>query len=140
MGRNIYSTLENPWNFRVITLGLPVVTPPSLRQIHARYTLSTQFLVCLVSMAEMKIFHVRIGPSQRRQLERLSKKLGVDAWNVIRIAIAKLAEAEGINRECFRDRWPNARTLVQIPYKFPICTSRRNANDFFGGDFCKFVR
>jgi hypothetical protein len=48
-------------------------------------------------MTGMKIFHVRIGPGQRRQLERLSKKLGVDASNVIRIAIAKLAEAEGIN-------------------------------------------
>jgi hypothetical protein len=89
--------LENPWYFRVITLGLPIVTPSGLQQIHARYTLSTQFLVYLVSMAGMKIFHVRIGPSQRRQLEKLSKKLGVDASNVIRIAIAKLAEAEGIN-------------------------------------------
>lgn len=39
---------------------------------------------------------VRLSPAQRRTLERLSHKLGLDQTNVIRLAITRLAESEGM--------------------------------------------
>jgi predicted DNA-binding protein len=43
-----------------------------------------------------KIKAIRLSPAQEKLLAKLSKKLGVDTTNVIRIAIHRLAEAEGI--------------------------------------------
>jgi hypothetical protein len=39
---------------------------------------------------------VRLSPKQDRQLQRLSEKLALDNTNVLRLALARLAEAEGI--------------------------------------------
>jgi predicted transcriptional regulator len=39
---------------------------------------------------------VRLSPKQDRQLRRLSEKLNLDNANVIRLALTRLAEAEGI--------------------------------------------
>lgn len=39
---------------------------------------------------------VRLSPKQDRQLQRLSDKLALDNTNVLRLALAKLAEAEGV--------------------------------------------
>lgn len=39
---------------------------------------------------------LRLTPTQKAQLNRLALKLGIDRSNVIRLAIARLAESEGI--------------------------------------------
>lgn len=39
---------------------------------------------------------IRLTPKQDRQLQRLSEKLSLDNTNVLRLALAKLVEAEGI--------------------------------------------
>ena len=41
---------------------------------------------------------IRLSPTQRAQLKKLAEKLGVDQTNVIRVAIARLAEQEGVAR------------------------------------------
>lgn len=47
-------------------------------------------------MTAKKIKAVRLSPQQERLLAKLSKKLALDATNVIRVAIQRLAESEGI--------------------------------------------
>lgn len=47
-------------------------------------------------MAKAYVLTLRLSPAQRTQLARLSSKLGVDKTNLIRLAIARLAEAEGV--------------------------------------------
>jgi hypothetical protein len=39
---------------------------------------------------------LRLSPAQAGTLEQLSHKLGIDKTNIIRLAIARLAESEGI--------------------------------------------
>jgi hypothetical protein len=56
----------------------------------------TQSLTILGIMAPTKIKAIRLSPAQEKLLAKLSKKLGVDTTNVIRIAIQRLAESEGI--------------------------------------------
>jgi hypothetical protein len=41
---------------------------------------------------------IRLSAIQIRQLEKLSEKLQIDRTNVIRVAIARLAEQEGVGR------------------------------------------
>ena len=43
-----------------------------------------------------KTVQVRFSPSLLRVLRKLSEKTGLDHSNVIRLAVTKLAEAEGI--------------------------------------------
>ena len=47
-------------------------------------------------MAQMKRMTLRISASQRSQLKRLATKLGIDQANVMRLAITRLAEQEGV--------------------------------------------
>lgn len=47
-------------------------------------------------MTPTKIKAIRLSPQQQKLLAKLSKKLGVDTTNVIRIAITRLAESEGV--------------------------------------------
>jgi len=47
-------------------------------------------------MASLKATTVRLSATQRAQLNQLARKLQIDTTNVIRLAIARLAEAEGI--------------------------------------------
>lgn len=39
---------------------------------------------------------IRLSTAQRRQLHQLAQKLHIDPTNVVRLAITRLAEAEGI--------------------------------------------
>lgn len=39
---------------------------------------------------------VRLSPTHRRLLQRLCVKLGLDQANVLRLALSRLAEAEGV--------------------------------------------
>lgn len=39
---------------------------------------------------------LRLSPAQTKTIEQLSHKLGIDKTNVIRLAITRLAESEGI--------------------------------------------
>lgn len=39
---------------------------------------------------------LRFTPAQNRTLQQLSAKLGIDKTNIIRLAVARLAESEGI--------------------------------------------
>lgn len=41
---------------------------------------------------------IRLSATQRTQLAKLSKKLQIDPSNLIRLAIARLAEQEGITQ------------------------------------------
>lgn len=43
-------------------------------------------------------FTIRFSPAQTQLLEQLSAQLGIDKTNVIRIAITRLAQAEGVLR------------------------------------------
>jgi len=47
-------------------------------------------------MGTMKATTLRLTSVQRAQLAKLAKKLGIKEANVIRMAIARLADAEGI--------------------------------------------
>jgi hypothetical protein len=47
-------------------------------------------------MPTMPQMTVRLSAAQRKQLRQLSKKLSIDQTNVIRLAITRLAEAEGV--------------------------------------------
>lgn len=49
-------------------------------------------------MPVMKQTTLRLSASQLRTLDRLSRKLELDRSNVIRLAITRLAEQEGILR------------------------------------------
>lgn len=49
-------------------------------------------------MASMKQSTIRLSATQRAQLRKLAEKLGIDQANVIRLAISRLAEQEGITR------------------------------------------
>ena len=49
-------------------------------------------------MAAMKQTTLRPGTIQNRPLEQLAEKLQIDRANVIRLAIARLAEQEGVSR------------------------------------------
>jgi predicted transcriptional regulator len=49
-------------------------------------------------MPGMKKMTVRLSPSLLTRVEKLSEKLQVDKSDVIRIAITRLAEAEGIGQ------------------------------------------
>ena len=50
------------------------------------------------SMALMKRTTVRLSSIQLAQLEKLAAKLQIDVANVIRLAITRLAEEEGIGQ------------------------------------------
>ena len=50
----------------------------------------------MAAMPKMKQIAVRFSVSQLRTMEQLAKKLQIDRANVIRLAVAKLAESEGI--------------------------------------------
>jgi predicted transcriptional regulator len=41
---------------------------------------------------------LRLSSTQNRQLEKLAEKLQIDKANVIRLAITRLAEQEGLSR------------------------------------------
>jgi len=45
------------------------------------------------TLAQMTL---RLSAAQRKVLQRLSRKLQIDQTNVIRLAITRLAEAEGV--------------------------------------------
>lgn len=47
-------------------------------------------------MAPMKRMTLRISTVQRAQLKKLAEKLQIDQANVLRLAITRLAESEGI--------------------------------------------
>jgi len=47
-------------------------------------------------MAPMKATVIRLSSVQRAQLTRLAAKLGINRTNVIRLAIARMAEQEGL--------------------------------------------
>jgi len=47
-------------------------------------------------MSPMKVMTFRFSPAQRAQLKRLSEKLQIDQTNVVRLAITRLAEQEGV--------------------------------------------
>jgi len=47
-------------------------------------------------MAETPKVTLRLSALQRRMLQRLARKLQIDQSNVIRLAISRLAEAEGL--------------------------------------------
>ena len=47
-------------------------------------------------MSTMRQMSLRLSAIQRLQLQRLSQKLQIDKANVIRLAITRLAEQEGI--------------------------------------------
>lgn len=49
-----------------------------------------------VTMTAKKIKTIRLSLEQERLLVKLGKKLALDATNVIRVAIQRLAESEGI--------------------------------------------
>ena len=49
-----------------------------------------------MQMNDLIVRTVRLSPKQDRQLKRLSEKLGLDNTSVLRLALAKLAESEGV--------------------------------------------
>jgi antitoxin component of RelBE/YafQ-DinJ toxin-antitoxin module len=49
-------------------------------------------------MATMKSTNLRLSAVQRTHLKKLAAKLGIDQANVIRLAITRLAEQEGITK------------------------------------------
>lgn len=49
---------------------------------------------CLVS--PLKQTAIRLSPATLKLIEKLKAKTGLDRTNVIRLAIAKLAESEGV--------------------------------------------
>jgi len=49
-----------------------------------------------MNMSDMERITLRLSPVQLRQVNRLSAKLQLDTQNVIRLAITRLAESEGI--------------------------------------------
>jgi predicted transcriptional regulator len=49
-------------------------------------------------MPPMKQTTLRLSSTQIRQLEKLADKLQIDKANVIRLAITRLAEQEGLSR------------------------------------------
>lgn len=46
--------------------------------------------------AKQHVLTVRLTPAQYRDLERLEQKLHLDKSSLIRFALARLAEAEGV--------------------------------------------
>lgn len=40
--------------------------------------------------------HIRLSPEQLRLIEQLKRKTGLDRTSVIRLALARLAESEGL--------------------------------------------
>jgi antitoxin component of RelBE/YafQ-DinJ toxin-antitoxin module len=53
-------------------------------------------------MPVTKQITLRLSNIQRGQVKKLADKLGIDQSNVIRLAIARLAEQEGITRPASR--------------------------------------
>lgn len=49
-------------------------------------------------MPTMREFTVRLSPAQCRMLDRLVGKLHIDKTSIIRLALTRLAEAEGLVR------------------------------------------
>jgi predicted transcriptional regulator len=47
-------------------------------------------------MGQMKAMTLRISTAQIGQLKRIAEKLQIDQTNVIRLAITRLAEQEGV--------------------------------------------
>jgi predicted transcriptional regulator len=47
-------------------------------------------------MPSKRVLTVRLSPAQYRDLEKLEAKLSLDKSSVIRFAISRLAEAEGV--------------------------------------------
>lgn len=62
------------------------------------YLLHTRPLPYDTLMATMKQMSLRLSATQARQLKELSDKLQIAKANVIRLALARLAEQEGLNR------------------------------------------
>jgi predicted transcriptional regulator len=52
--------------------------------------------VYAISMAPMKRMTIRLSTSQRAQLKRLAQKLQIAESTVLRLAITRLAEQEGV--------------------------------------------
>jgi predicted DNA-binding protein len=48
------------------------------------------------SVSPLKQTAIRLSPGTLKILAKLSAKLGIDRTNVIRLAIARLAESEGV--------------------------------------------
>ena len=55
-------------------------------------------------MAPMTPINIRLSAAQLRTLQQLEAKLHIDRTNVIRLAIARLAEAENIDTGARRTR------------------------------------
>jgi predicted DNA-binding protein len=47
-------------------------------------------------VSPLKQTAIRLSPANLKMLDKLSAKLGLDRTNVIRLAIARLAESEGV--------------------------------------------
>lgn len=63
-----------------------------------RYLLHVRLLRYDSSMSTIRAMSLRLSGTQRRQLEKLSEKLQIDKTNVVRLAITRLAEQEGVSR------------------------------------------
>ncbi len=62
----------------------------------ADYRIESQTLDYDLSMAPTKQMTLRLSNIQRSQLKRLAEKLQIDQANVLRLALTRLAEQEGI--------------------------------------------
>ncbi len=62
-------------------------------------------------MTQMERVSVRLGLLQREQLKRLAKKLTMKPSNVMRLALTRLAEEEGIK---IRPTWPGGAKVLLI--------------------------
>ncbi len=67
-----------------------------IRAPHTYYERSTVTAIALLAMTQKNVTSFRLSADQMRKLEKLSKKLGVTRANVLRIAINRLAELEGV--------------------------------------------
>lgn len=47
-------------------------------------------------MTALHVLTIRLSPSQYKVLGRLEAKLNIDKTNIIRLALTRLAEAEGL--------------------------------------------
>lgn len=56
----------------------------------------------MAAMPKMKQIAIRLSAAQLRTLEQLARKLQIDRANVIRLAVAKLAESEGVGTSLHR--------------------------------------
>ena len=66
------------------------------RPFDTYYVRITFAALAFFSMTPKQVTSIRLSPGQLRKLEKLSKKLDISKANVLRLAITRLAEAEGI--------------------------------------------